>query len=260
MKKIWTSVLNKDEKLAQKVMGDCKQYGLEPDGHFWNDNLEKMGWMAPRENILDKDVALWLIVAAKEDFESKDIRFGLSLLSIAVQATRGNGFPTVILYGGGELSEDDLPTPLKHAQVLSPEGGYGPKLVAKANMPFKPAQSDYRMDVYGLPSGLGLWFEVGPAQGHTWNGAMFGASSPGEVNAHGVGPKNELPKGKMILNYPMEGLKINLGEKEYTANAVKNELDENNSYFVRVADVPDSILFGEFSEDDEAEVFVAKLT
>jgi len=258
MKKVWMSVLSKNEEVARKLMGELQKYGLSAAGHFWSDNLEKMDWMGPRPELLDKDTAMWLIVATPEDLASQETRFGLSLLSITAQAARGHGFPVIILHSGDPPGADDLPTPLKHAEIISESSAYGPKLVARANIPFKPAEADYRMDVYGLSAGLGLWFEVGPAAGHKWSGVMFGVS-PGDITAHGVGPRGELPRGKMILNYPMEGLKLNMGDKEYTAWAVKNELDENSSYYLKVVDMPETILFGEFSEEDEAEVFVAQI-
>lgn len=258
MKKVWMSVLSKNEELAQKLMGKIKSYGLEVDGHFWSGNLEKMEWMGPRANLITNDYALWVIVAGKEELESAEVLFGLSLLAITVQAQRGLGFPIFLLHGDDFApTDDDLPTPLKHAQIFPASSATaGAKMVARANTPVSHAEADYRIDVYGLP-GLGLWVEVGPAAG-SWSGVMFGASQ-GDINAHGVGVKGELPKGKMILNYPMQGLKIEFSGKEYTAWAVKNEIDENSSYFLRVTDVPDSILFGPFSEGDDAEVHVLTL-
>ncbi|HUT55603.1 MAG TPA: hypothetical protein VM658_19595 [bacterium] len=257
MKRIFMSMLEKDQAAAQKLIPEIKKYGLAVEGHFWTENVEKMEWMGPRPELLHPDTALWLIVAGKDGLASPANRFGLSLLSITVQAGRGMGFPIIILHGGKAPAADDLPTPLKHAQVLSASSPYGAKLVATANVPFKPAPADYRMDVYGLPSGLGLWFEVGPAAGK-WSGAMFGVS-PGDINAHGVAKKGELPTGKMVLNYPMQGLKLKLGDKEFTAWAVKNEIDEHSSYFLRAVDMPDTIVFGPFSEGDAAEVFTARL-
>ena len=256
MKKVFMSMLEKDQATVQKIMAEIKKYGLAVDGHFWTENVEKMEWMGPRPELLNQDTALWLIVAGKEGLGSPATRFGLALLSITVQAGRGLGFPTIILNNSGKpLDAADLPTPLKHAVIVS--AALGPKLVAVANTPFTPARADYRLDVYGLPSGLGLWFEVGPAQGK-WKGVMFGVS-PGDINAHGVAKKGELPKGKMVLNYPMQGLKLNLGEKDFTAWAVKNELDENSSYYVRALDMPDTVVFGPFSEGGDAEVFTLKM-
>ena len=82
--------------------------------------------------------------------------------------------------------------------------------------------------------------------------------SDAEIAFHGVGPKSSLPS-KSVLNYPVEGLKLNLGNKEYTAWAVQNELDPDTSYFVKVKGFPESILFGPYSSEEDAEVFVVAL-
>ena len=257
MKKIWISLLSKNEEKAKKLMAALGPYGLQPAGHFWSNNLEKMEWNAGRAPLLDPDTALWLIIANEQDFADPDTRFGLSLLALTVQAARGNGFPTVIVFDGKQPLPDSIPTPLRHALFAPDTAALGAKVVARANMPFKPQAADYRVDVYGVP-GLGLWMEAGPAKGHNWTGAMFGVS-PGDINSHGVSAAGKLPSEKMILNYPMQGLKLKLGERDYTAWAVKNPLDEKTSYFLRVTGRPESIVFGEFSESDDAEVFVLKM-
>jgi hypothetical protein len=255
-KKVWMSLLEKDENLARKMMGQVASYGLAVNGHFWSNVMDKMEWMGPRKELLDPAVALLLIVGTRTNLADPNTRFGLSLLSLTVQAGRGNGFPTFILYGGEAPDLEDLPTPLKHAHLISASAAFGPKLVARANMPFQPTPTEYRFDVYGIP-GIGLWLEVGPA-GETWKGVMAGVSG-GDIDAHGVGPKGQLPTGKMVLNYAQKGLKINLGTKEYTAWAVQNELDPNTSYFFRATGQPDSIIFGPFAHDDQAEVFSLRI-
>jgi hypothetical protein len=256
-KKVWISLLQKEEKTAQKIMQQISSYGLIVNGHFWSVNMEKMEWMSPRPELLDKDVAVWLIAGTKADFADANVRFGLSLLSLTVQATRGHGFPIIIIQGGKEaVTVEELPTPLKHAQIVPADSAFGPKIVARANVPFKPTAVDYRIDVYGL-AGLGIWLEVGPAK-DTWKGIMAGVSG-GDIDAHGVGPKGQLPMDKMVINYAMKGMKLNLGDKEYLAWAVQNEIDPNTSYFVRIRQQPDSIIFGQFSQTDDAEVFVLKI-
>ncbi len=260
MKKVWISVLGEDQQMAQELMATVKNYGLEPDGHFWNSEIEKSGWMGPRQNMLDPDMALWIIAGGKSALQDKDIAYGMSLLGLCIQAERGAGFPIYFLYDPADpVSTDDLPTPLKHADVLALDSSAaGAKLVARANKPFKPGGGDCRLDSYGLAN-LGTWLEVGPASG-AWKGVMLGVSGEGaDIEAHGVGPKGKLPQDKMILNYPQKGLKIELGDKEFTAWAVRNELDDNNSYFVKVTGTPESLLFGEFANGDEAEVYVVDL-
>ena len=57
----------------------------------------------------------------------------------------------------------------------------------------------------------------------------------------------------------MEGLKLNLGDKEFTAWAAQNELNAQTSYFVKVDGFPESILFGPYSTEEATDVYVIKL-
>ena len=86
---------------------------------------------------------------------------------------------------------------------------------------------------------------------------MLGVSGA-DITFHGVGPKGSLPS-RSVLNYPMKGLKVNLGDKEYVAWAVQNELDGGSSYFVKVDGCPESLLFGPYASEKEAEVHVVTL-
>jgi hypothetical protein len=257
MKKLWMTSLAPSEEAVKKVMGQLKTYGLEVNGHFWEDDLQKMAWIKARDVLIDTNVALWLILASSESLLSASIRGGLSLLAITVQAQRGLGFPIALLLTEGDAPvAETLPTPLKAALVLSAsDGTYGAKLVATAHAPMKHALPEYRLDVYGNPH-IGQWFEVGPREA-SWRGAMLGVSGA-DISFHGVGPKGSLPS-RSVLNYPMKGLKVNLGDKEYVAWAVQNDLDARNYYFVKVEGCPGSILFGPYSSDQEAEVHVMTL-
>jgi hypothetical protein len=49
----------------------------------------------------------------------------------------------------------------------------------------------------------------------------------------------------------MKGLKLTLGEKEYTAWAVQNSIDGNHSYYVRVQGILESVVFGSYTVEDE---------
>jgi hypothetical protein len=57
----------------------------------------------------------------------------------------------------------------------------------------------------------------------------------------------------------MQGLKLQLGETEYLAWATQNELNAETSYFVKVEEYPRSIIFGPYSPEETADVFVVKL-
>jgi hypothetical protein len=257
MKKIWITSLDPADragKHVQTVLGTIRAYGLDGNGHFWIDDLKNMAWLGPREQLVEKDTALWLILGSRTSLEAASVRYGLGLLALTVQAARGYGFPVLVLDTEGGLESVNMPGPLRGAEIIpvaSPT--LGAKLAARAGMPAVTMRTDYRIDIHANTA-IGLWFEVGPAEGGEWSGAMLGVCG-GAVDFHGVGEAGRLPH-RAVLEYPIQGLKLTLGEKEYTAWAVQNRLDGNSSYYVRVADVPQSIVFGPFAPEDDAGVYV----
>jgi hypothetical protein len=257
MKTIWLTSLGSSQDAVNKFMHQMRTYGLEAKGHFWKDDLKKLAWMAPRDDLIDSKISLWVILGSEEELLNPKIRYGLSLLAITVQARRSPGFPIIILQTHGDpVSDDQLAMPLKGTDIFSAsDPGIGAKLVAKAHKTSKQISPEYIIDVYGNEQ-IGQWFEVRPVNS-TWPGAMFGVDS-GEITFQAVGPYGNLPS-KSVLNYPMEGLKLNLGNKEYTAWAAQNELNPETSYFVKVDGFPESILFGPYSTEEAADVYVIKL-
>ncbi|WP_432738118.1 hypothetical protein [Maridesulfovibrio sp. FT414] len=254
-KSVFISILEKDEAKGKGLFQTVSRYGLGVNGHFWSDNLEKMEWAGPIAELDRPETGVWLIKGGRASFENPDIRFGLGLLAAAVQARRGLGFPILCICDDGELATAALPTTLRGAEVVE-ESKLGVKLAAKANMPIKKIDAEYRFDLYALPS-LGLWIEVGPAPGHEWNGALLGVCG-GEISAHGVGSAGQLPE-RCVLNYPMKGLKMELGGREFVGWAVKNALGEKDSYFVKVGGTPDALIFGAFPDGDDVELFSLQL-
>ncbi len=256
MKKVWLSALTTSEDVVKKLIGQLKTYGLEANGHFWKDDLDKMAWIGPRKELLDADTSLWAVLGSADDFQGPSVRYGLSLLATTLQAQKGHAFPIFVLLTEGSLPSDALPTSLRDSQVMSlSDPGFGAKVVAKVHSPLKTTQPEYRLDVYGNAQ-IGQWFEVGPLEG-AWPGAMFGVSE-GNILFHAVGPKGSLPS-QSTLNYPMEGLKMTLGDREFTAWAVKNDLGPESSYFVKVEAHPATILFGAFTDEEQTDVFVVDL-
>jgi len=256
MKTVWLTSLGRDENKVQKTMKTLKTYAIDANGHFWIDDLKKMAWLGARAELIKDDTALWLILSSDKDLASDSVRYGLSMLALSVQAVRGHGFPIVFLHDGQIPSIDRLPAPFQGAEILAIDNtAIGAKLVARANMPFEKISAEYRLDIYAIPQ-LGQWFEVGPFDSD-WRGAMFGVCG-GEIDAHGVGPAGKLPE-KAVLEYPMQGLKLTLGEREYVAWAVQNRLDAGSSYYVRIKGEPQSVLFGTLAEGDDAEAYVLNI-
>jgi len=257
MKKVWLTSVGSGEETVKGIMKLFKTYGLEVDGHFWNNDLKGIAWMAPRDNLIDPAVAIWLILGSAEELLASDNHYGLSLLTIAVQAQRGHHFPIMILQTQGQLLEpDQLSTPLKGVTVMmASDTGLGAKIVAKLHTARTPIPPEFHLDIYANEQ-IGQWFEIVPVSSN-WPGVMFGVSDGG-IAFHAVGPKGQLPR-KTVLNFPMQGLKLQMGEKEYLAWATQNELDPETSYFVKVDGNPESIIFGPYSTDEAVDLFVVKL-
>ena len=256
MKKIWITSLIKDRGIIGHVLQIAKDYSLAPNGHFWIDDLKKMAWLPPLEEITSPDNAIWVIVGNREHL-TPEVAYGLSLLCIGTQAKKGIGFPIIWLTTDKDFTSAVLPTPIKAAEILplySPT--LGAKLVARANTPYSPPDMEYRLDVHANPA-IGVWFEVGPSRDE-WHGAMMGVSGGG-IESHGVG-KSGKPPHTSVLNYPMRGLEIELGEEKYLAWAVQNPIDKDTSYYVKVTDLPRGILFGPFAQEDTAEVHTLKFS
>jgi hypothetical protein len=255
-KSIWVTILEKDEAKGKALFEAIHRYGLGVNGHFWVDDLEKMQWAGAFSEISKPDTALWLIKGTLKSLQDETTRYGLAMLAVMVQTMKGHGFPIVLIPEDRPLDPATLPTPLKGAIVAADDATLMAKLVAKANTPVPKVATEYHLDIHPLP-GLGQWFEVGPAAGHQWAGAIFGTDGA-EVDAHGAGPRGTVPE-KAVLEYPMKGVKFTMGQSEFNAWAVKNALDDKTSYYLRVKGYPKALAFGSLPEGDEAEMFVVGL-
>ncbi len=258
MKALYLTALTPQQEVVKGLISQIKPYGLEVKGHFWTDDLPKMAWMGPRDELVDSGSVLWAILGSKADFENAEIRYGLSLLSLSAQARKGSPLNIVILQNGTEpVIAADLPTPLKAADVCPlSDASLGAKLVARAHQSQSSPETEYFIDILGNEQ-IGQWFEIRPAGADSWPGAMFGAAGA-EIVFQAVGPAGGLPD-KSVLNYPVQGLKLNLGDLAYNAWAVQNEITPETAYYAKVDGHPDAILFGPYSSEDSAEVHVMTL-
>ena len=257
MKSIWLSALHKDEAAVQKTMSQMKTYGLNVLGHFWQDDNAKMAWDAALDEMLDAKSTLWIILGKREDLLNEEIRYGLSMMALCLQAREGAGFPMIVLQEGMPLLKaEELPSPLQRAVVMDASSAATPaKIVAKTHAAAPDLPAIYHFDMVGSPQ-FGQWFEIRPTA-DSWPGMIFGVDQ-GDIRFQAVGPVGKLPN-KTTLEYAMQGLKVEVGEKAYTAWAVRNAITPEQSYFVKVEGTPGSMIFGAFSEDAETELFVVHL-
>jgi len=257
-KNAWITVLKQEdnEEEARKLHQTLSKYGLGTGGHFWRDDLPQMAWSGALEELGKADTGIWIIAGRAVDFSEPNLRYGLSMLTAGVQALRGNGFPILIAMIEGELEADSLPTLLRGAGVYpATSPTLGAKMAAKANLPIPKLAPEYHLNVYGIPN-LGQWFEIGPADG-AWKGALFGVNG-GEIVVQGVGPAGKLPE-KATLEYPIQGMKLELAGDKYTAWGVQNQLSPDMSHYVKVNDHATSLVFGPMPDGDAADLFVLRL-
>lgn len=255
-KQAWITALDKDEALARDQMESLSKYGVAVSGHFWINDLKKAAWSGALDTLLAPETSLWIISGKLATFATPDVRKGLSLLALKIQAEKGHGFHIMLRPTDGVLETDTLPTPLAGATILDKSDNLGLKAVAAVNLPAKQVWGDYRLGLMVMPS-VGQWFEIGPRDGE-WAGAMFGVAGA-EIDAHGVGDAGSPPE-RCVLNYPMQNAKLEVGGVEYTAWAVQNPLDAGSSYYVRVKGAPEALVFGQMDAGDMPELYTIRLT
>lgn len=260
-KRVWLSWLPADGDVAaiQATIKTLSKAGLEAGGSIWNRDLVKVGWAETAAQLTADDAAdLWLIVGARADLDDIAVRYGLSLTAASIAAKRTRPLPILVAGLDFAPSPEALPRLLHDARALSPPAGsWGAHVVAAALRPPAPqTQQGFSLSVIAHPS-LGQWFEIGPAAGARWQGILFGVDG-GEITHQGVGPSRELPE-RCTLEYPSQGIRIDVGGRDYSCWAVRNVLEDGQSYFARVIGAPARIVFGELPEQDEAELHVLEL-
>lgn len=235
-------MIKKDESAAHALYKMISEYGLAVNGHFWKDDLENMEWAGAADEIAGNETGLWIISGNKGDFTPSVIQ-GLSLLALSVRAKKAGQISVMILTDDVSAVSEKLSTPLAGAEVFAADNPVlGAKITARANMPMKKNDSEYRFNVYALPK-IGLWIEAGPAEG-AWEGVVFGAGSAG-IDAMGIGPAGRIPEAS-TLEYPIRDMTLALGEREFSAWAASNTIAETESVYVRVKGNPEAFIFGPF--------------
>jgi len=257
MKTVWISALSKNQPRVAAVSAHLKRYGLQCKGHFWTDEPDKLAWRVALDSLREARADLWLILADNVEMAKPTVRYGLTLLSTALHASLGPGCPIAMLWDSPSTLE--LPPLLQNAVQLEEASPYwAAKIVAKANLTAKTSALDYRFEVVG-DERLGQWFEIGPRTGG-WNGVVFGVTGADvEIDFQAVGPQGGLPE-KAVIEFPQQGLKLQVGSREFSAWALRNSVDSSCSYYARVKGCPTAILFMPYADESETEATVLQLS
>ncbi|MDH5229758.1 MAG: hypothetical protein OEZ58_15585 [Gammaproteobacteria bacterium] len=234
--------------------------GVETSGAEWNDDHERLAWTELSEVLCKADGPdAWLMVCDEEHFNKKSNRFALSLIAAQVKENRGYNFPIFLLALDFHPQQENLPQMLSDIRLFSAaeEPQWASKLVAGLYRSKKIEAPDYRFSVRANPA-FGLWLEFGP-RSDTWKGVMAGVHGDNvQITHQAVGEPGVLPE-KCTLEYPLEGMVAQVGDTEYQAWGVSNELGSEHSYYIKVQGMPDKIIFGGHPGEDNAEVRVLNL-
>ena len=261
-KKVWVSWLPAKECEAelQSTVHSLQQVGLEVSGAPWEDDLEKCAWMELADMLTAEDgPELFIIAGRAEDFAKPRLSYGLSLLNAFILQHRPSlkVFRQVI----DKSTLQDLPSFLQDLSPLDASAGWNAKVVAAAySAAPKPTEFDFHFSIIAH-SAIGQWFEIGPKHGQKpWNGAMFGVSgNDAKIVFQAVGERGQLPD-KAVNEFAMQGIKADVAEHEYEAWALKNEISDAQSYYVKVQGFPSKIMFAEHPDNEESEVTVLTLS
>lgn len=259
-KKLWVSALAKDSEHISRITSALRNYGFNCQGHIWVDDAQKLAWRVAYDELVHEKSAYWVLLADDQSLATASVRYALSLMAYAMLRDQAGNMPIIILAERSE-SRDLLPPILRQAQfIVTGQAGWEARFVA-ATIKMSRYVLPYRIDAYG-DEHIGQWFEIGPI-GQTWSGLAFGVAGEGAaIDFQGVGPAGQLPE-KSLLLFPMQGIKISVGDSEFIAWSVNNSLDSDQSYFVRVRGLPDKfLLLPDFEHEatTDAEAFIVPLT
>lgn len=259
-KKVWLTWVGAEEgTISPQSIGEkLAQSGLQVVGHPWVDNMPQMAWQQLAALLQEKDSAdVWFIASRQQDWQLSNIRYGMSLVAAIAKEARAFHLPSVFLGLDFQPQTQDFPTLLQDCSLLSGQDTAWPaKTVAKAfsHQAHPPA---YRLNLRAHPQ-LGQWFEVGP-RADIWQGVMFGVASPATITHHGVGKKGQVPE-RTVVEYALENMTAQIGDTDFNAWSVQNQISSEDSYYLRVEGYPQKIIFGNHPGTDQEEVYVIQLS
>ncbi len=241
--KVYFTMLSKDEAKAKEIFFQLRDYGLNPQGHFWKDDLKNMAWSASRKDLEDTQTKAWIIYGGKEDWLSPSIRQGLTLLYLC----KPENLNVIVLVPEKDpLSKEDLPFVLRSAHLILLNQGFVPRVVAKVHLPAKKESFPFRVIPHAVP-GLGLWMEIYPIQ-EEWEGILVGVDK-GKINHLGIGQPGALPE-KSVLEYPVRDMEIEVRGKEFTAWAVQNKVSQHTASYINLSETPEELIFGPWNKEN----------
>lgn len=210
----------------------------------WKDLADKTNdWMQLAPVLDDPAVQAWVLAGEAADF-SEDLLCRTALLALALNRSGDRpSQPGTALVVRGNGPAPALPPLLGHVAVCRPQDPFAARLMAAR---FKPAATlATPMHVRALPDPmLGLWLEVAPAAGAAQADFSVGVLGA-DITSFGVGPRGAIP-ARSRLDFPVLGIKGQLGTRAFCACAARNELNEATACYCRVVGIPRGVFLGPY--------------
>jgi hypothetical protein len=227
--------------------------GFATAGIAWQTLKDQRGWMQLCPVLDDPAVQAWVLAGAPDDFTA-ELRCQVSLLNLSL--TREHPPDTaVVLTRPGEFQ--DFPPHMEHVSVFTPGQPFAGNLMAARYAKKKKASPLPLRIASHLDPLIGVWLELGPPDGESWQGCMIGLLYA-EITAFGFGARGRIPQ-KSILEYPQYGIKGNWGEHPFNACAARNTLDAEISCYIRVEGWPQAVFVTKHPDDAGSDMALAYL-
>lgn len=235
----------KNEPLTEEIMLNAA--GFHTAVIHWTELASvQRGWIQLLPTLEDPALKAWVLSGPHEDF-TDEVLGQVAMLSLAMSRPSPPMMAFVLTSGNAEPELTDL---LGHVKIYKGNTTFAAKIAAARVKPQPGLKRAFhihaRLDPY-----IGQWFEVGPADGESWNGFTVGVVGA-EVTAFGVGRRGKIPE-KSTLQYPQLGIKGQLGFHEFHGCAAKNHVGSDAACFVRIEGTPRIIFITGYPDETSAD-------
>jgi hypothetical protein len=248
------------DPVAQIAAAELRKYGVQVKGQHWP-LKEKQAWLASADEAAQANAGLIILVTTPELYGAADIKKSLSFFRLYLQTKLGRhieGFVHLV----GQVDTAASQTFPSGQHVLGDWWIPGAekwvaKAVARLHAPSK-SSLPIVFRAYAQER-LGVWLEVRPNIGQAIQGCFLGVTGEGaKITFHAVGESSRLPD-RTINEFESKGIKFEFAGAEFEAWGLQNNLNPNDSYFVRLEGEPTAIAVGAMPGGEITEVDLVRL-
>lgn len=255
----WEPGCESSVKNLRDIVTKLGSLGLEAQGVPLprSGNLET--WSSVEKAIEEnKGIAAWLVLAQPGHLQEEYYRYHLSATSTVLGQGIVGSIPVMLLnMGQGQLPV--LPNQTFGTAVVADfhDGRWSSdllKLIYQAGTSNPSAERYLRIHSDSI---AGQWLELGPLS-EDWHGVLVGVTEKAEITHHAVGSRGLIPE-RCILEYPIQGMKLQAGQEEFSAWAVRNTIGLTDSYFLRIDGIIDAVLLANYPTAESSDMEVSRI-